>query len=144
YAATLLGRSPQVVRLNGNEFRALAGAAPERDAIAKFASGQHFVVGLTGASDFVTDGTRLVAIGHGHQLMTRITALGCAESALVAGCLAVERDAWQATAAALLIMGIAGEIAAQRAQGPGSFGVEILDALYALDRDTIVARAKVT
>ena len=67
--------------------------------------------------------------------MAKVTALGCAASALVAACLAVERDAWRASAAALLIIGVAGELAAERARGPGSFAVEILDALYPLDRD---------
>jgi hydroxyethylthiazole kinase len=46
-------------------------------------------------------------------------------------------------AAALIVIGVAGEIAAARARGPGSFSMEILDALYALDRDTLIAWAKV-
>jgi hydroxyethylthiazole kinase-like sugar kinase family protein len=35
-------------------------------------------------------------------------------------------------------------MAATRARGPGSFAVEILDAVYALDRDTLIAKAKVS
>jgi hydroxyethylthiazole kinase len=58
--------------------------------------------------------------------------------------LAVEPDGWKATAAALIIIGVAGELAAARARGPGSFAMEILDAMYALDRDTLIARAKVS
>ena len=42
------------------------------------------------------------------------------------------------------MIGVAGEIAADRARGPGSFAVEILDAVYALDRDALIARAKVS
>ena len=75
--------------------------------------------------------------------MGRVTAMGCVASALVAACLAVESDAWLATAAALLVLGVAGEAAAARAHGPGSFAVEILDALHRLDRDTLIAQAKV-
>ena len=37
----------------------------------------------------------------------------------------------------------AGEIAAARARGPGSFAVEMLDALHNLDRATLVKKAKV-
>lgn len=144
YAKTLLTRKPTAIRLNRNEFFELAGAGADEDVLAKFARGRGTVVGLTGATDLVADATRLVAIANGHPLMAKVTALGCAESALVAACLAVERDAWRASAAALLAMGVAGEIAAKRARGPGSFAIEILDALYSLDRDTLVAHAKVS
>ena len=41
------------------------------------------------------------------------------------------------------VIGVAGEIGAKRARGPGSFVPEILDAVYALDRDTLIERAKV-
>jgi hydroxyethylthiazole kinase len=76
--------------------------------------------------------------------MARVTAMGCAGSALVGACLAVEPDAFQATAAALILIGVAGELAAARARGPGSFAVEILDAVHGLDRETLIARARVS
>jgi hydroxyethylthiazole kinase len=75
--------------------------------------------------------------------MAKVTAMGCAGSALVAACLAVEPDAFHATVAALLMIGIAGERAAEKAEGPGSFAIAIVDALYSLDGPTLVARAKV-
>jgi hydroxyethylthiazole kinase len=75
--------------------------------------------------------------------MAKVTAMGCAGSAYLAACLAVEKDPWLATAAALIIFGVAGEIAAARARGPGSFAVEMLDALHNLDRATLVKKAKV-
>ena len=79
------------------------------------------------------DGKRLATIANGDPLMAKVTAMGCAGSALVAACLAVEDDAWLATTAALLMFGVAGEIAAERARGPGSFAVEIIDALHGLE-----------
>jgi hydroxyethylthiazole kinase-like sugar kinase family protein len=39
---------------------------------------------------------------------------------------------------------VAGEIAAARARGPGSFAMEILDAVHALDRDVLVEKARVS
>jgi hydroxyethylthiazole kinase len=101
------------------------------------------VVGLTGERDLVCDASRRAAISNGDPLMARITAMGCAASALVGATLAVEPDAWKAVTAALIAIGVAGEIAAARARGPGSFAMEIPDALYALDRDTLIAKAKV-
>ena len=144
YAKALLTCNPAAIRLNRNEFFELAGAGAEMDTLSKFADEHGTVVGLTGATDLVTDGARHIAISNGHPLMSKVTALGCAASALVAACLAVERDAWCASAAALLVIGVAGEIAAKRSRGPGSFAVEILDALYSLDRDQLVAHAKVS
>jgi hydroxyethylthiazole kinase len=84
-----------------------------------------------------------VAIRNGDPLMAQVTAMGCAASALVATCLAVETDAWRATAAGLLLVGIAGELAATRAHGPGTLAVGILDALHALDQRAIVEHARV-
>jgi hydroxyethylthiazole kinase len=62
---------------------------------------------------------------------------------VVAACHAVEPDAWRATAAGILLMGIAGEVAAEGARGPGSFAVAVLDALHELDAATIAQRARV-
>ncbi len=143
YAADLVTRRPRALRLNRAEFAALAGAAPEPDALRRYALDTLAVIGVTGEADVVTDGARVATIRNGHPLMSRVTAMGCVASALVAACLAVEGDAWLATAAALLALGVAGEGAAAHARGPGSFAGEILDGLDRLNRDAIVARAKV-
>jgi hydroxyethylthiazole kinase len=42
-----------------------------------------------------------------------------------------------------LAFAVAGECAAARARGPGTLSVEILDALASLDRETLLARARV-
>ena len=144
FARALLARAPSVVRLNHAEFAALAGRAPSPAAAMAAAADAGAVIGLSGAADFVTDGRRSATIANGHPLMAKVTAMGCAGSALVAACLAVEPDAFFATAAALVIFGVAGEQAAEKAQGPGSFAVAILDALYNLDGATLAARAKVS
>ena len=144
HARRLIDGGPKAVRLNRSEFLALAGSNADAADIKAFASKKRTVIGLTGATDVVSDGARVARIENGHSLMARVTALGCAESALVAACLAVESDAWHAMAAALLIMGVAGEVAAKRARGPGSFAMEILDALHMLDRDTLIAQARAT
>ena len=70
--------------------------------------------------------------------------MGCAGSALVCAALAVESDAWLAASAALTALGIAGEVAALEARGPGSFAIAIIDALYDLDAATLRRRARVS
>jgi hydroxyethylthiazole kinase len=143
FAKALVGKKPWAVRLNGAEFSALADAAPMDDALRRYALHQLGVLALTGATDIVTDGSRIVRIKNGDPLMTQVTAMGCAGAAVVAACLAVEGDPWMAAAAALLVFAVAGECAAARARGPGSFAIELLDALHGLDRATLRARAKV-
>jgi hydroxyethylthiazole kinase len=144
YARTLVAKSPAAIRLNAPEFRALAGIPPEAEALASYAREHGTIIALTGATDEITDGIRQAQIGNGHALMGRVTAMGCAGSALAAACLAVEPDQWIATAAGVLALGVAGEIAAERARGPGSLSIEIIDALYQLDGDALLQRAKVT
>jgi len=143
FARDLVALGPKVVRLNHAEFDALTGGEPTRAALVAYARNRKVVVGLSGETDRVTDGARLALIDNGHPLMAKVTAMGCAASALLAACLAVEPDAWRASAAALVMIGVAGELAAATAQGPGSFAVAILDALHNLDGQTIVAQARI-
>jgi len=139
YARNLVSHTPAAIRLNAAEFKTLAdSSSPE-----KFAASHRTVVALTGETDLVTDGERVIRIANGHPLMARVTVMGCAETALVAAALTVESDRLNAVASAILWFGIAGEIAGEVANGPGTFSVQILDALFNLDRATIRARAKV-
>ncbi len=143
FALELAARRPNVTRLNDAEFSALAEAQPATEALERYARERATVVALTGDPDVVTDGARSVSIRNGDPLMAKVTAMGCGASALVAACVAVEPDGWRATAAGLLLIGIAGERAAARADGPGTLAVGILDALHALDQRTVVERARV-
>jgi hydroxyethylthiazole kinase len=143
YARALVGQSPAAVRLNRAEFGALSDGTSELQDLARYASQHSTVVGLTGATDLVSDGARHVEINNGTPLMSRVTAMGCAGSAVVAACLAVEADSWAATAAGVLLLGVAGEVAAVHARGPGSFSFAIVDALYGLDEEMLLQRARV-
>lgn len=144
FARALVKQGPRVIRLNAAELAALAHADPGHEAVGKYATENRTVIGLTGETDIVVDGTRTVRIANGHVLMAHVTAIGCAGSALVAACLAVEVDPLQATAAALLLLGVAGEIAAEYAQGPGSFAAAIIDAAYNLGGEVMIRRARVS
>jgi len=144
FARQLIARGPKAVRLNGAEFMTLSGRGAEAEAVADYARGHGCVVARSGAADFVSDGGRHATIANGHPLMAKVTAMGCAGSALIAACLAVEPNAYIAAAAGLLLLGIAGELAAQNAKGPGSLAVGIVDALHALDGTTIMKQARIS
>jgi hydroxyethylthiazole kinase len=142
YAKSLVAHKPRAIRLNRAEFMVLSGAEPEGEALSRYALDTLAVVALTGTVDQITDGAQRVEIENGHPLMARVTAMGCAASALNGAFLAVESDPFLASAAALLCFGVAGGIAGERATGPGSFATAILDALYALDRNTLIEKAR--
>ena len=144
YARSLVAQNPDAIRLNRAEFAALAGAEPDDGTLTRYALDTLAIVALTGTVDRITDGAQFVSIENGHPLMARVTAMGCAASALTAAFLAVESDAFTAAAAALLCFGVAGGVAGERAAGPGSFAASIIDALYALDRHTLIEKARVT
>jgi len=144
FARDLAGRRPAVVRLNQAEFAGLSGSDAAGNAPGRFAKAHATIVALTGGVDVVTDGARRMTIANGDPLMGLVTGMGCAGSALICAALAVEADAWLASTAALLALGVAGEVAAQSAHGPGRFASWILDALHGLDRATLRARAKVS
>jgi hydroxyethylthiazole kinase len=131
------------VRLNHAEFSALGGGTVTRENAMANARAKRMVVALSGKTDLITDGERVAAVANGHALMAKVTAMGCAGSALVTACLAVEPDAFRATVAALVIVGVAGELAAEQSTGPGSFAVAIIDALHNLDGPALIARARV-
>jgi hydroxyethylthiazole kinase len=139
-ARELLERRPAAMRLNTAEFATLRGENPAAIA-AKYST----IVALSAATDVVASGDKRVSLSNGHLLMARVTAMGCAGSALIAACLAVEEDPWLASVAGMLILSIAGEIAGGLDEtGPGSFAVSILDQLYRLEPDVLVEWAQVS
>ena len=145
-ARQLAGRGPSVIRGNASEILSLAGevggtrgvdstrGADEASGVAReLARGLGCVVAVTGATDYVTDGTRTLAVEHGHPMMTRVTALGCALTGVTGAFLAVEPEPLLASAYALALFGLAGELAASGSIGPGTLRVRLMDALHVLD-----------
>lgn len=145
-----------VIRGNASEILALRHAGSRtkgvdashsvEDAAAtarQFASQLETTLAITGVVDLVTDGRRAIRIHNGHPLMARVTGTGCAASAIVGAFLAVDEDPMRAAVCALAYFGLAGEIAAEKAQAPGSFMVALLDALYTIDPGTLSDRAKI-
>lgn len=157
-ATELLGLHPTVVRGNASEILALTqagdvavkgvdsshGSEQAVSAAEALAAAHGCVVAVTGAVDYVTDGRRTLRVANGHPLMAKVTGLGCTATALVGAFLACNDDPLLATAQALAVLGVAGEVAAERAEGPGSLQMYLLDALYQLDEPTLTARARIS
>jgi len=102
------------------------------------------VVCISGATDLIVSDGRSLRVGNGHPMMSRVTGLGCTATALVGAFAAVNPDTLCATADAMCVLGIAGEIAAERSAGPGSLQLNLLDALYLLSAEQIAARVRLS
>lgn len=151
-AIDLAALGPAIIRGNASEIMSLAGAAAAGGkgvdstassdaaiaAAVALAKSSGAVVAVTGATDYATDGERLIAIDSGDVLMTLSTGLGCALSAITGAFAAVARPL-EAASAALAVYGAAGKHAAQRCNGPGHLPAELCDALYAMD-EALLAR----
>lgn len=102
------------------------------------------VVAITGAVDVISDGERVVKISNGHKMLSKVTGTGCMTTALVGAFAGANKDYFTAAAGGVASMGIAGEIAFEKAGnlGTGSFHIAIIDALSSLDGEIISKRAK--
>jgi hydroxyethylthiazole kinase len=148
---------PAVIRGNASEIRALAygekgtkgvDATDPADGVVAAASllsrRWGAVVAVSGRSDIVVEDAAVLTIDNGHPMMSRVTGLGCTATALTGAFLAVNRSPHRAAAHALAVLGIAGEIAAERSTGPGSLQVNILDALHAISEADVTARLRMS
>lgn len=98
---------------------------------------------ITGEVDLVTDGKRILRVHNGHPMMGLLTGTGCAATAIIGAFLAVDDDAVTASATALAYFGLAGELGADKAKGPGSFMTTSLDALYNINDSSLKEGAKI-
>lgn len=129
-AQDLLARSPTILRANAAEHRLLQ--VPPG------------VVGVrTGEEDRIESGDTRLLIGNGHPFMAKVTGTGCLSGAVIAAFTAVGDDPIIAAASAMLVMGVAADIAAREARGPASFGIALLDVLSGLSEKDIIQNARV-
>ena len=98
---------------------------------------------ITGPTDVVTDGDRVLKIENGHPLMAYVTGTGCTATAAIGAFLAIDEDPISATATALAFFGLAGERAGHKASAPGTYMISLLDALYTITPEELEAGARI-
>lgn len=98
------------------------------------------IVVVSGEVDAICSRHQTLHVANGHPLMSKVTGMGCNTSAFIAACLSATSPALIAAAEAMAIAGIVGEMAAEKAAGPGSLPVHFLDILYNLDEADIRQR----
>lgn len=150
-AGDLLATGPTIVRGNASEILALGGGSggrgPESVDMAEDAVlAAHELAGRTGGAvavsgvvDHIVAGDDIVRLSNGHPWLTKVTGVGCALGALMAGYAAVSAPLL-AAAAATAHLTVAAEHAAAVSSGPGSFAVNLLDALESLTPEQVSDR----
>jgi hydroxyethylthiazole kinase len=147
-----------VLRGNAGEVATLVGVEAEVRGVESMATGGEpadlaraaaknlgLVASVTGPVDHASDGKRILAIANGHELLGAVSGTGCMSSAITGCFLAAKKEEPLAAAAeALAAFGVAGEDAARDAKGPGSFHVNLYDALAGLDPDALDERANIS
>ncbi len=103
------------------------------------------VIAVTGKTDIVTDGERVLLINNGHKMLGSVSGTGCMCNSLIASYAGVTDDHLLAAAAGLVSMGVAGEAAFEKAgeNGLGSFRIALIDAVSRLTPAQIAQRAKI-
>jgi hydroxyethylthiazole kinase len=124
-------------RISGVE--SLGVAAEPAKVAQELAQKFHCVAAITGVVDVLSDGSRTTRVSNGHAMMSAVTGTGCMATTVVACYAAVEPDKLLAASSALAVYGLAGEIAAKPAKGPGSFHAALYDALAGLSEDAVRA-----
>lgn len=142
---------PDVIRGNASEIMALTNSSVKSrgvdsteapndalDAARVLARLSNSVVTISGPTDYITDGERVETVANGSPMMTRVTAMGCTASSMTGVFASVNENIFEAAVHAMAVMGVAGEIAAEKSAGPGSMFANFIDELYLLTPDILL------
>jgi hydroxyethylthiazole kinase len=156
----LLEARPSVIRGNASEIVALAGlghggrGVESTDDVESALDAGHAlsertggVVAISGERDAIVSADRITWVTSGHPFMPLVIGTGCSLGATVAAYLGASRPAGlsdhDAAVAAHAHLGAAGTLAGRTAEGPGTFRVRWLDALYELYPEGIARTAEI-
>jgi hydroxyethylthiazole kinase len=150
--------SIQVIRGNASEILSLTGEKTgsrtkgvdsvhsvdqATEAAAALARRLRTTLAITGAVDLITNGDRVCRVLNGHEMMGYVTGTGCTATAIIGAFLAVETNPLDAATTGLSYFGLAGEKAAAKTAGPGSFQIALIDALYVMEEKELRAGARI-
>ena len=114
--------------------------------VKKFAEETGTIIAVTGAIDLVSDGKTCYVIRNGRPEMGKITGTGCQLSGMMTAYVTANPDhPLEAAAAAVCVMGLAGEIGWNRMQegdGNATYCNRIIDAIYNMTGEELEEGAK--
>lgn len=148
---------PSVIRGNASEIMSLmdssiqtsgvdssAATNEAEQAASALAIAHNCVVVVSGPEDFITDGKHQVRISNGSTMMARVTGTGCTCTAMIGAFLGVCNSSLEAATAAMVVMAIAGQEAANDSKGSGSLQLNLIDYLYSIDAALIESKIEMT
>ena len=106
------------------------------------------VIAVSGKTDIVSNGDRTVLIRNGCATMSRITGSGCMVTSLIGVfCGASPKRSFEAAAAGLAVMGIAGETAESlrlsKGTGNATFRNDLIDAVFNFTENQLTEEIKI-
>jgi hydroxyethylthiazole kinase len=135
YAKIIRGNASEILALTGTKYssRGVEATHDVKDALKSaetLALEATKVCVVSGASDLVTDGVNTMHLPYGAQMMSSITGMGCALTAVIAAFRACHSNAYQAALHGTLYFGLCGQLTATKTQLPGTFKSQFIDMLY--------------
>lgn len=102
------------------------------------------IVCISGASDFVVANHQIVEIKNGHEMMTKVIGLGCSATATIGAFIGLNENPFPETISGMSIFSLAGELAQQKSNGPGSLQMNLYDILYNLSEEEIRSHLRIS
>lgn len=89
------------------------------------------ITAVSGKEDIISNGESTIKVKNGHEILTKITGMGCGLSAVCGAFASVsDNNLLESIASAFIYYGACAEITSEETILPGSFAVKFLDTLY--------------
>ena len=148
--------SPCVIRGNASEIMVLAQLSSVTkgvDSTAKTVEALNGAIHLSkelnntvvvsGETDYIVTRNKVSSVNNGSEIMSKVTGMGCTATSVIGASIAVEDDVHEAAVFSMALMGVAGEIAESKSNGPGSFQMSFLDTLSSVSSKIISDNARI-
>ncbi len=90
------------------------------------------VIIITGETDYVISNSQSSSHSNGHCIMSKVTGMGCSLAAITGAFCSNTNDYFKASQNAVNFVGLCGELANEKSNGPGSFTISFFDQLHNL------------
>tara|TARA_B100001027_G_scaffold25944_2_gene15297 strand:- start:1465 stop:2253 length:789 start_codon:yes stop_codon:yes gene_type:complete len=98
---------------------------------------------VSGETDYIVTRNKVSSVNNGREIMSKVTGMGCTATSVIGASIAVEDDVHEAAVFSMALMGVAGEIAESKSNGPGSFQISFLDTLSSVSSKIISDNARI-
>ena len=98
---------------------------------------------VSGETDYIVTRNKVSSVNNGREIMSKVTGMGCTATSVIGASVAVEDDVHESAVFSMALMGVAGEIAESKSNGPGSFQISFLDTLSSVSSKIISDNARI-